>query len=329
VVPGVLGPAASSGLAHAFGWRSVFLALLPLVVLAGVITVPSLRRSVGAPEPCADDEVDAEVDADAEAGGDGPPVPEPEAEGRTGAVLALIAGVAAVLVAVGGAPIGAAAGLVVVGAPAAVAGFVRLMPRGTLSLAPGIPVAVAVKGILTFAFFGADAYVSLTLHDVRGQATWVAGVALTCTTITWTAASWVQERMIHRVGPRRLVQVGLLLVAAGTVLLFGALGSLPVPVAVLVWGVGGFGMGLAYSPISVVVLGLADPGRVGAASASVQLCDVLGTALGTGVGGAALALGEAQGWAIASALRITFAVTLAAALLGVLAARRLPTAVPG
>jgi hypothetical protein len=87
-------------------------------------------------------------------------------------------------------------------------------------------------------------------------------------------------------------------------------------------------MGLAYSPISVVVLGLADPGRVGAASASVQLCDVLGTALGTGVGGAALALGEAQGWAIASALRVTFALTLTAALLGVLAARRLPTVVP-
>jgi MFS family permease len=319
VVPGVLGPAASSGLAHALGWRSVFLSLLPLVALAGVITVPALLRSVGAPELGAP-ELGADDDPDAD---------EPEPEGRTGAVLALIVGVAAVLVAAGGAPLGAAVGLVVVGAPVAVAGFVRLMPRGTLGLAPGIPVAVAVKGILTFAFFGGDAYVSLTLHDVRGQATWVAGVALTCTTITWTAASWVQERMIHRVGPRRLVQVGLLLVAAGTVLLFGALGSLPVPVAVVVWGVAGFGMGLAYSPISVVVLGLADPDRVGAAAASVQLCDVLGTALGTGVGGAALALGDGQGWAIASSLRITFVITLTAALLGILAARRLPTVVPG
>jgi MFS family permease len=218
--------------------------------------------------------------------------------------------------------------LLALGAPVALLGFLRLMPTGTLSLAPGIPAAVAVKGILTFAFFGADAYVSLTLHDVRGQATWVAGVALTCTTITWTAAAWVQERLISRVGPRRLVRIGLLFVALGTVLLFGALGSLPIAVAALVWGVGGFGMGLAYSPISVVVLGLAEPGREGAASASVQLCDVLGTALGTGVGGAALALGEAQGWEVASALRITFAITLAAALAGVAAARRLPDVLP-
>jgi MFS family permease len=316
VVPGILGPAASSGLAHALGWRAVFLALLPLVLLAGVITVPALVRSVGAPDPELDDDGEPAVHDDA------------EMPGRTGPVLVLIAGVAAVLIAAGGAPVAWAVALIVIGAPLAVAGFVRLVPTGTLALAPGIPAAVAVKGILTFAFFGADAYVSLTLHDVRGQATWVAGVALTCTTITWTAAAWVQERMIHRVGPRRLVQVGLLLVALGTVLLFGALGSLPIPVAVLVWGVGGFGIGLAYSPISVVVLGLADRGREGAAAASVQLCDVLGTALGTGVGGAALALGEAQGWAVASSLRITFGITLAAALAGVAAARRLPTVLP-
>jgi MFS family permease len=316
VIPGLLGPAASSGIAHALGWRAVFLALLPLVALAAVITIPALVRSVGAPEPLA--------------GGAGDDVGDSSVgrAGHTGPALALIAGVAAVLVAVGGAPVGAAVALVVVGAPLAVAAFLRLMPIGTLRLAPGIPTAVAVKGILTFAFFGADAYVSLTLHDVRGQDTWVAGVALTLTTITWTAGAWIQERVIHRVGPRRIVRLGLLLVAAGIGLLFGALGSLPIAAAVVVWSVAGLGMGLAYSPISVVVLGLADPGHEGAASASVQLCDVLGTALGTGVSGAALALGESQGWAISSALQIAFAVTLVVALLGVAAAHRLPAELP-
>jgi MFS family permease len=233
-----------------------------------------------------------------------------------------------VLVALGGAPIGVAVALGLVGAPLAVGAFVRLVPSGTLRLAPGIPAAVAVKGMLTFAFFGADAYVSLTLQDVRGQDTWVAGVALTLTTIAWTAAAWAQERWIHRVGPRRVVGAGLLLVAVGIALLFGALGPLPVWLATLVWGVAGFGIGLAYSPISVVVLGLAEPGHEGSASAAVQLCDVLGTALGTGLGGAAVALADGQGWATASGLRIGFAVTLAVALAGILAARRLPDALP-
>jgi MFS family permease len=219
-------------------------------------------------------------------------------------------------------------GLVLAGAPLAVAAFLRLVPAGTLRLAPGMPAAVATKGILTFAFFGADAYVSLTLHDVRGQDTWVGGVALTLVTISWTIAAWVQERVVHRIGPRRVVGIGFALVSVGVALLFGALGPLPIAVATAVWSVAGFGIGLAYAPISVVVLGLAEPGHEGAASASVQLCDVLGTALGTGVVGAALSFGEGAGWTTAGALRIGFAVTLLAALGGIAAARRLPSALP-
>jgi MFS family permease len=319
-VPGLIGPAASSGIAHTIGWRGVFLALLPFVALAALITLPALTRVAPEPEPRPEP-----------VGGGGPEGARPptgSSGDRTAPALALIAGVAAVLVALGGAPIGVAVALVLVGAPLAVGAFLRLVPEGTLRLAPGIPAAIAVKGMLTFAFFGADAYVSLTLHDVRDQDTWVAGVALTLTTIAWTAAAWVQERWIHRVGPRRVVRLGLVLVAVGVVLLFGALGPLPVWLATLVWGVAGFGIGLAYSPISVVVLGLAPVGQEGSATASLQLCDTLGTALGTGVGGAAVALAESQDWAIATGLRAGFAVTLVVALAGAVAARRLPTTLP-
>ena len=185
-----------------------------------------------------------------------------------------------------------------------------------------------MKGILTFAFFGTDAYVSLTLKGVRGQATWIAGASLTSATLMWAAASWVQDRYIHRVGPRKLVRIGLALVAVGVVGELFALASLPIPLAVPVWGIAGFGIGLAYSPISVVVLGLAAPGREGSASASVQLCDVLGVSLGTGATGAFVALGTSQGWATRSALEPAFALSLAVAVVGVLAARRLPRALP-
>jgi MFS family permease len=316
VVPGLIGPAASSGIAHALGWRAVFLALLPLVAIAAAITLPALTRAP------ADEDLDGAVDPD------GAPEPGAGARARTAPALVLIAGTTAVLAAADGPPPAIAVALLLAGAPVAFAAFVRLVPPGTLRLAPGIPAAVAVKGMLTFAFFGADAYVSLTIHDVRGQETWVAGVALTLTTISWTAAAWVGERWIVSMGPRRVVRVGLVFVVAGIGLLYGALGALPVAVATCVWAVAGFGIGLAYSPISVVVLGLADPGQEGAASAAVQLCDVLGTALGTGIGGAAVALGEARGWATASGLRLGFAATLVVGALAIAAARRLPTAAP-
>lgn len=242
--------------------------------------------------------------------------------------LTLVAGVTAILVTANGIPVPAAVPLLLLGLPMAALAYLRLVPAGTVRLAPGMPAAVMVRGILTFAFFGTDAFVSLTYQDVRDQPTWVAGAALTAATIAWTAAAWVQERWIHRVGPRRLVGLGFAFVGLGVVGMFGALGPLPVWPSILVWASAGFGTGLAYSPLSVTVLGLAEPGREGAASSSLQLSDVLGTSLGTGAGGAFIALGDASGWELRSALTIAFAVTLAVAVGGVLAARRLPVRLP-
>ena len=48
VVPGVIGPASSSAIESALSWRAVFLALLPFVVLAGVVTIPVLTRAPAA-----------------------------------------------------------------------------------------------------------------------------------------------------------------------------------------------------------------------------------------------------------------------------------------
>ena len=257
-----------------------------------MITIPALTR---VPEQAVD--------------GDGA---DPAVDRRRPAVVLTLA-VALVLVAISGPPLWVAVPLLVVAAPIAVRTFVRLVPPGTLRLAPGMPAAVLVRGILTFAFFGADAYVSLTFQDVRDQPTWVAGVALTGATLGWTAAAWVQQRWILTAGPRRVVATGFAFLAVGIAGMIGALGPLPIVPSIVAWSMAGFGIGLAYSPLSVTVLGLAAPGREGTASSSIQLADVLGVALGAGLGGAFVALGEAQGWATRSALELAFPVTLVAA----------------
>lgn len=312
VIPGLIGPAAAGAIEHALSWRAVFLALLPIVAVAAAMTIPQLSRRA----------------PDAVPGEAAPRVPRLGVDERVLA-LVLIAGVTALLVAANGAPLLLGALLVAVGVPAALGAFMRLVPRGTLRLQPGMPAAVMVRAILTFAFFGTDAYVSLTFQDVRHQPTWVAGAALTAATISWTAGAWTQERWIHRVGPRRLVGVGFLFVGIGIIGMFGALGPLPLWLSILVWASAGFGTGLAYSPLSVAVLALAQPGREGAASASIQLSDVLGTSLGTGASGAFVAFGDSNGWALRSALTLAFSVTLAVAVIGHLASRRLPRMLPG
>jgi hypothetical protein len=72
-----------------------------------------------------------------------------------------------------------------------------------------------------------------------------------------------------------------------------------------------------------VTLAEAEGGREGAATASLQLTDVLGTALGTGLGGAIVAVGLAAGWNRRVALGVVFALMFGAALLAVAAATRL------
>jgi MFS family permease len=312
VIPGLIGPAASSAIADSLSWRAVFLSLLPLVVVAAAITLPALTRAV----PASDDQADATA------------VGSQGVADQRGTALLLVAGVAAVFVAAGGPPLLVAVAMASVGVPVAVTAFLRLVPAGTVRLAAGIPAAVLVRGILTFAFFGTDAYVSLTFQEVRHQATWVAGAALTASALLWTLGAWVLERLVHTWGPRRVVMVGFSLVAVGVLGMVGALGPLPVPVAIAVWSVAGFGIGLSYSTLSVTVLGLAPPGREGSASASLQLTDVLGVALGTGTGGAFVAIAEAQDWQVRSALEIAFAVTLAVALARIAAAHRLPRTLP-
>jgi len=306
VLPGLVGPAVAAAVEHAWGWRPVFLGLLPVVAVAAAMAVPALRA----------------LDASA------PRSPGRLDGARVVRVLVLVAGVGAVLAA---AELDLPVALVAfaVGLPVAVWAFRILQPRGTLVLAAGVPATVAVRGLLTWAFFAGDAYVPLAITDGRGAATWVAGLALSGGAVCWTLGAWLQARSIHRVGPRRFVGLGGVVIALGVgVMLAVSTEVLAVGVAVAAWSAAAFGMGLAYAPLSVTVLGAARPGEEGAASAALQLSDTLGIAVGTGLGGAIVALGDTRAWTVATSTSWVFAMALAMAIAVALASRRLPPELP-
>src|SRR5690349_20016150 len=96
----------------------------------------------------------------------------------------------------------------------------------------------------------------------------------------------------------------------------------PVAVGLVAWTVAGLGMGLAYAPLSLMMLRMAPPGREGRASASLNLADVLGTAIGIGVGGAAVAI--AAGRELRLGVAAAFAVTAAMGVIALVLTRRLP-----
>lgn len=321
VIPGLIGPGVSSVVAQSLGWRWVFAGLLPLVAIAAIIPTRALATLPPLALP-------------GTARGSATLLPATRVAGGAALVLAgLTSGKLFALPLI-------AAGVLIGAAP-----LRGLLPTGTLVLVAGLPAVVAVRGLLTFAFFGTDTFVPLAVTSVRHRSTMVAGFAVTAATMLWTAASWTQARLSRRWSGRRLVTVGLGVIAIGIALVLVSLSDrVPVAVIVLGWAVGGFGIGLGYSPLSSLTLRSAQDGREGTASASLQLSDTLGTALGAGVSGAIVAMlssgtvtagtaGTVNTVSTAAgsdaihtqhALQLAFAVMLGVAVAAVVAARRLP-----
>lgn len=302
ILPSLLAPLAASAVAELVGWRWVFLGLLPVTAVAGLFALVSLR-TLTAP---------------------GGHHVEPTPLGR---VLLLVAGAALLLGGLSAASLWAFALLVAAGIVVGLPALRRLLPEGTGRAAPGLPAAVLVRGVLTFAFFSADAYVSLAVTSARGSTTFVAGAALAVGSLTWTVGAWTQARWYPVWGAARLERLAGMILVLGTLLMPAALiDRVPLWVWFVATAVAGLGMGLGYAPLSNVTLAAAEPGREGAASAALQLSDVLGIALGTGVGGAIVSAGNRAGYDPAVALAAVFAMSATVAVVVVLLAGRLRVA---
>ena len=314
VLPGVLGPVIAGFVGEFLGWRAVFLGLLPLIGVAALIAFPEVARISAAPSTGADA---AEHAAAA------------SLRRRLPLAVLVAVGTGLILTGLGTGNTTLAVSLVVVGALLGLPALQRLTPRGTLRSARGLPTAVLLRGVATFAFFGVDAYVALTLVEWRGLSVIEAGISLTAATITWTAGSWVQARLSHQVAPERFITLGLAVVAAGLAAFGLVLNPLvPTWLAVPAISLAGLGMGFAYSPMTLIVLKVAAPGEQGSASSALSLTDSLGTALGTGLTGALVAAAVRGGTDPAAGLAVGFGLAAAMALLGVALSVRLRTHSP-
>jgi len=298
VVPGIAGPALAAFIADHVGWRSVFLGLLPLVIVAGSLALRELRKVPGNP-----DRVGRRVLLDA-------------IRVASGAGLAL-AGLQAQNLVISPA-------LVAIGLVLGIPGLRNLLPPGTFRARGALPAAVLSRGILTFAFFTPDIFVPLTVTTIRGESVVLSGLALTAGTLAWTTGAWIQERTVFRVGAARLVRDGFLVLAlgiAGMVLVLT--GGPPAWLCIPAWGIAGLGIGMAYSSISLTVLRHAPAGSEGAAASSMQLADILGNALGTGIGAVAVAAAVASFGSAVVGVAIADGLACALAIGGVFLASRL------
>lgn len=300
ILPSLLGPAIAGAVAQHSSWRWVFLGLLPLPALTAALMLPALRRI--------------------------PVTPRATTTKRPllfSLQLALGAGLSLFALELRGQ---ATLPLFALGMALVVVALARLLPKGTLLAKPGLPAGLAFRGLLSFVFFGAEAFVPLGLSTLRGLSPTQGGLVLTGASLSWVVGSWMQARMDARPGSSRKLR----LVAGLSLVVFGVAGMalaaitpfVPVGVSVAAWALGGLGMGLAYPTSSVIVLSLAEAGQEGRTSSSLNLVESLGIAFGAGICGAAFDFARHAGWSSERSLGFTFALATAPSVIGMLTAMR-------
>ncbi|WP_245646956.1 MFS transporter [Microtetraspora niveoalba] len=273
VVPSLVGPAITGLVVEHVGWRWVFLGV-PL--LAAPAAVFLWRGLADRPRPGAEA-------ADAGPGDPG----AADGSASPGFAKKLVWGV---VVATGAALMqyGSGAGIVpllVAGLAVLAVALPRLLPKGTLRAARGVPAVVALRGLAAGAFFAAEVFVPLLLTTDRGLSPTQAGLALTGGAVFWSTGSWIQGRGRH--DRRVILRTGTSLIAAAILLTaLTVFPDVPVIVGFLAWCVGGFGIGLVYPTLSVLILELSPPAEKGANSASLSIGESIYSVVAVAVTGA-------------------------------------------
>lgn len=303
VMPALVGPAVAGFLAEFFSWRIVFLGLVPLLALTALLTLSAFNR-------LQHDEKD------------------PPSRRRLLAALGLVVGTGVFLAALSTqlswlTIVGAVVSVIVVGFS-----LRSLTPGGTLTLQSGLPSVIAARGLFYASFAGVQAFLALMLTSVHGFSSSLTGVAVATGAVSWTAGSWLQDRLDERRGGEgrgSRVVLGTTLLSLGLAVQCWALYT-PTAVfliTVLGWLLAGLGIGLAHSTSSVLAFALAPEGEEGSVASALQLADQFTSALSTGIGGALLAAAIGQGRGEQFGILLAYGFSIALGLLGIFAAWRI------
>ena len=295
ILPGLVGPPIGALINAAVGWRSVFVAPLPVIVLAAALVMPALRNVSASGErsslPIAASLV-LMLGAGAARRPDGPVRVERPARGAR------------------------PCGLDPCAPQDHAAGHPRRPSRDAGGVRGRVP---RVGGVLRHRRVRhADAHADPRAVGRGG------GIVLTCSALAWALGSWWQSRVAERLGTRWLTTFGALLIAAGGAIVAVGLLDVPLVVPYVGWAIGSVGMGIVFPTIPLSVMRVATEGREAAELSSTILMDYLGVGIGAGLGGVCIALADAgtisleAGLAGAFGLGVTFALVLA------LVGRRLP-----
>ncbi|MCW2772709.1 MAG: transporter [Nocardioides sp.] len=294
VLPSLFGPALAAFVAHALGWRWVFLGVVVLVGAATLLILPALRG------------------VEARGGHDEP--------SRSRLVWAVIGATAVLALELVGSHRGAVGLLAILALGVVFLSLRRMLPAGALLARRGLPAVIGTRGLLSASFFCAEAYIVFVLQDHWGLTPGTAGLALTAVGLVWASASQVQSRLGARVSDVVAMRWGTTLVLVGTaVLTVVVVGDVSPVLAVAGYVVAGAGMGFGYPRTSVAMLAASSDADRGFNSSALSISDSLGGALALSLSGIVFGLADRAG---ADPFVSVFVLATGIAVLGVVTALR-------
>lgn len=301
VAPALFGPAVAGFVAEVLHWRVVFWGILPLLALVAAMTIGRFRHLM-------------------------PPAAASPQRGTLAAAVPLAVGTGLFLAGVGDDRLWLALALGLPGVAGAAYGLRELLPEGVLVLRRGLASVVAARGLFFAAMVGVEAFLALMLTAVHGYSSTITGLVIATGSISWAVGSWLQSRLELRSLATRhpRLRLGTALLLVGLVMQVVAL-FVPWPPLVLVlaaWVVAGLGIGSAHATASVVAFSLAPAGQEGRVSAALTIADQWTAAIGSGVGGALLALGGRLAWGQRDSIALAMGFALLLGALACLAAWR-------
>jgi MFS family permease len=167
---------------------------------------------------------------------------------------------------------------------------VPIVPRETWLGRGAVGSSMLASMFYTGSYIGSGVFLPLYLVELRGVSSTEAGLVLSIGGFMWTAGSLVASNRGTGPWPMRLVIGGALLISlAGlSISLQAALGSLPLPLIYVAWGMAGFGVGLAMLHLMNWAIVFSPAAHSGAVSGAVQTARMLGSAAGGALLGAVL-----------------------------------------
>jgi EmrB/QacA subfamily drug resistance transporter len=291
----VLGPTIGGVLIEAYGWRSVFLVVVPLGVLAVALAVYTITESA--------DPKGRRFDAAAQVLGivalGGLALAAIESQGSR--LLAVIAFIAAII---------------------ALGAFIRVeWVRGQAALVPldivRIPTfratAIATTG-MTFGMYGMLFVRLLDWQSNNGFTALQAGLALVPMAIVYILVSPFSGLLQEKLGTRFATGGGVAIIGSG-LLTLGATSTIasviPAEIGLMLCGLG---MGIATGPLTGAAIGAVAPARSGTASALINVARMVGATVGVAVLGAVYALAGRSAEGVMLAMLLGGAVQVLSAL---------------